>query len=157
MRRVRYIPIQTGGKFSKIQRGKNETFSLKQQTFSAALIVVVVVFFLVPGGSAREEESTWSFLPFVVVVVLLVSVDEVGRRPALLSRSSVIRVFGCGKEREKALPLGECVTSGETLNYNKKQEKLGKLGKRPKFKSTGFRIDRRCAEVDAKLNASSSW
>ena len=55
-------------------------------TFSAALIVVAF-FLLVPGGSTREEEST-SFLPFVVVVVSVD--DEVGRRPALLSRSSVI-------------------------------------------------------------------
>jgi len=91
------------GKIFKNSEGKNETFSLKQQTFSAALIVVVVVFFLlVPGGSAREEESTWSFLPFVVVV----SVDEVGRRPALLSRSSVIPRFLLlwKNPREKSLP-----------------------------------------------------
>jgi len=92
------------GKIFKNSEGKNETFSLKQQTFSAALIVVVVVFFLlVPGGSAREEESTWSFLPFVVVVSVD---DEVGRRPALLSRSSVIRVFfsSLWKTREKVSP-----------------------------------------------------
>ena len=98
MRRVRYtFPYTHGGNFSKIQRGKNENIfvSKKQQTFSAALIVVVV-FLLVPGGSAREEESTWSFLLFVVVV----SVDEVGRRPALLSRSSVI-AFLLWKTREK--------------------------------------------------------
>jgi hypothetical protein len=91
------------GKIFKNSRGgktRDIFVSKKQQTFSAALIVVVVVFFflLVSDGSAREEESTWSFLLFVVV-----SVDEVGRRPALLSRSSVIRVFGCGKER-KSLP-----------------------------------------------------
>jgi hypothetical protein len=90
------------GKIFKNSRGgktRDIFVSKKQQTFSAALIVVVVFFFLlVSDGSAREEESTWSFLLFVVV-----SVDEVGRRPALLSRSSVIRVFGCGKER-KSLP-----------------------------------------------------
>jgi hypothetical protein len=89
------------GKIFKNSRGgktRDIFVSKKQQTFSAALIVVVVFFLLVSDGSAREEESTWSFLLFVVV-----SVDEVGRRPALLSRSSVIRVFGCGKER-KSLP-----------------------------------------------------
>ena len=121
-KKVRYIPETTtrGENIQKFKRGKNENIfvSKKQQTFSAALIVVVF-FLLVPGGSAREEESTWSFLLFVVVV----SVDEVGRRPALLSRSSVIAFSFVENERKS--PLGKC-DSCETLKYNKKV-KVGKI------------------------------